>query len=125
MKTRALAYWIPTALLAFALVAGGLSDLLRVPAVTETMAHLGFPAYVATLLGGWKILGAIAILAPGAARLKEWAYAGIVFDLSGAIVSHASVGDGFGQLVPPLALLGLAAVSWALRPASRVLPSRA
>jgi uncharacterized membrane protein YphA (DoxX/SURF4 family) len=124
MKPRTIAYWTTTGLVAFAFAAGGLFDVMRAPQVLETMAHLGYPAYVASLLGVWKLLGAVAIVAPGAPRLKEWAYAGIVFDLSGAVVSHASVGDVLGQFAAPLVLLALALTSWALRPASRVLPSR-
>jgi uncharacterized membrane protein YphA (DoxX/SURF4 family) len=124
MNARTIAYWTTTSLVALGFAAGGLFDLLQAPDVVATMDHLGYPAYFASLLGAWKVLGAIAILAPGAARLKEWAYAGIVFDLSGAVVSHASVGDALGQFAAPLVLLALAVTSWALRPASRVLPAR-
>jgi hypothetical protein len=123
MRARNIGYWITTALVATTLVAGGLSDLGGAQPVVETMAHLGYPAYVAGILGVWKLLGAIAILAPGAGRVKEWAYAGIVFDLSGAIVSHASVGDSIAQYAAPIVLLALAVTSWALRPASRRLAS--
>lgn len=121
MKTRTLAYWITTGLLAFAFAGGGLFDLSGSPEVAAQMSHLGYPLYLATLLGAWKVLGALAILAPGMPRLKEWAYAGMVFDLTGAVVSHAAVGDAIGQLVPPVVLLGVLAASWALRPAGRVL----
>lgn len=120
-KTRTLAYWITTGLLAFAFAAGGLFDLSGSPEVAVQLSHLGYPAYLATLLGAWKVLGALAILAPGMPRLKEWAYAGMVFDLTGAVVSHAAVGDAIGQLVPPVVLLGVLAMSWALRPAGRML----
>lgn len=123
MKIRTIAYWTTTALLAFAFAAGGLADLSGSPAMIEAMSHLGYPVYFMTLLGAWKVLGALAILAPRMPRLKEWAYAGIVFDLSGAVVSHASVGDGIDRLVAPIVLLAIAAASWALRPASRVLAS--
>ena len=125
MRARNIGYWITTALVATVLVAGGLSDLMGAPPVVETMAHLGYPSYVASILGVWKLLGAIAILAPGAGRVKEWAYAGIAFDLTGAIVSHASVGDTVAQYAAPIVLLALAATSWALRPASRRLASPA
>jgi len=124
MKARTIGYWITTALVGFALVGGGVSDLMHAPQVTDALSHLGYPGYVATLLGTWKLLGALAILVPGAPRLKEWAYAGIAFDLSGAVVSHATVGDGIGQFAAPLVLLALAFASWALRPASRRLASR-
>lgn len=121
MKPRTIAYWTTTALLALAFAAGGLFDLSGSPEVVEGFAHLGYAAYVATLIGAWKLLGALAILVPGVPRLKEWAYAGMVFDLTGAVVSHAAVGDGADKLVAPVVLLGLLAGSWALRPAGRVL----
>lgn len=123
MKARKISYWLATALLALGLAAGGVFDLGQSPAVLETLSHLGYPAYVAPLLGVWKLLGVLAIVAPGFPRLKEWAYAGVIFDLSGAVVSHAAVGDGAGQLVAPLAFMALAAVSWALRPEDRRLPN--
>lgn len=121
MKLRTLAYWTTTALLALAFAAGGLFDLGGSPDVVASLAHLGYPAYFATLLGTWKVLGAAAILVPAMPRLKEWAYAGMVFDLSGAVVSHSASGDGVGQLVAPLVLLAFVGVSWALRPATRTL----
>lgn len=124
MKTRTVAYWITTALLAFAFAAGGLFDMSGSPEVAASLAHLGYPAYFATLLGAWKLLGALAIVVPGMPRLKEWAYAGMVFDLTGAVVSHVAVGDAVSQLVAPVVLLGVLAASWALRPAGRVLAAR-
>lgn len=118
-RGRAVAYALTTGLVALAMLAGGASDLLQVDAVRESMAHLGYPDYFALVLGGWKVLGAVALLAPGFPRLKEWAYAGIAFDLSGAVVSHLAVGDGIGQVVAPVILLLLLAASHQLRPASR------
>ena len=115
------AYWIATGLVFLAFLAGGITDAIGGDQVRDGMAHLGYPAYVATLLGAWKLLGAIAIVAPGLPRLKEWAYAGILFDLTGAAVSHASSGDPAGKVVLPLVILAVAAVSWALRPSTRVL----
>ena len=85
----------------------------------KTLAHLGYPAYFSTILGAWKLLGAIAIVAPRYPRLKEWAYAGFFFDLTAAAISHAFVGDGVGDILAPLGFLALVAASWALRPASR------
>lgn len=83
------------------------------------MSHLGYPAYFVALLGVWKLLGVAAVLAPRRPRLKEWAYAGFAFDLSGAAVSHLVSGDGVGQTLVPLLLLGVGLASWTLRPASR------
>lgn len=119
MKTQNVLYWSSTSLAALAFAAGGAFDLLRGPPVLATLAQLGYPAYVATLLGAWKLLGAAAILAPRAPRLKEWAYAGMFFDLTGAAVSHFAVGDAAGKVITPLVILGFVLVSWALRPASR------
>ena len=121
MKPRNLAYWITTGLLAFVFVGGGLFDLSGSPDVATQLGHLGYPLYLATLLGVWKVLGGLAVLAPGMPRLKEWAYAGMMFDLTGAVVSHAAVGDAFAQIATPLVILGILAASWALRPADRTL----
>ncbi|XXT15488.1 DoxX family protein [Sorangium sp. So ce429] len=122
-KARTIGYWISTGLLGLAFAAGGLADLAGSPQVLEGMAHLGYPPYFATLLGVWKVLGAVALLAPRFPRLKEWAYAGIFFDLTGAAASHAAVGDAAGQVMTPLVLVTVAAASWALRPESRRLAS--
>ena len=123
MKSRKLAYAVTTGLVALAFLAGGVFDLMRTPEVLEGMSHLGYPVYFASIIGLWKVLGAIAIVAPGFPRLKEWAYAGIFFDLTGAAVSHAAVGDPAGNVIAPLAILALTAASWTLRPDSRKLAS--
>jgi uncharacterized membrane protein YphA (DoxX/SURF4 family) len=121
---KTLGYWATTGVTAFAFGAGGAFDLSGAPDVVAVMTHLGYPAYFAAILGGWKLLGALAVLVPGFPRLKEWAYAGMAFDLTGAAVSHAVVGDGLAKVAVPLALLALAAASWTLRPASRKLEAR-
>jgi uncharacterized membrane protein YphA (DoxX/SURF4 family) len=121
MNKQLVGYWTSTGLIALAFAAGGAMDLVGSPAVMEGMRALGYPAYLAALLGVWKLLGAMAIVAPGFARLKEWAYAGIFFDLTGAAVSHAAVGDGVDKIVTPVVLLGIMLISWHLRPASRTL----
>ncbi|MDC3955244.1 DoxX family protein [Polyangium jinanense] len=122
-KARTIGYWAATGLLAFAFAAGGVGDLSGAPQVLEGMTHLGYPAYFATILGVWKVLGAVALLAPRFPRLKEWAYAGIFFDLTGAAASHAASGDPAGKVITPLVLVAIAAASWALRPESRKLAS--
>ena len=119
MNTKNVGYWALTGISAAALLAGGAGDLSRAPAVAAGIAHLGYPLYLASILGVWKILGAAALLAPRFPRLKEWAYAGILFDLSGAALSHGISGDGLGNVATPLILLGLAMGSWALRPETR------
>ncbi len=119
------AYWGATGLVALFMLSGGVAHVLQVQASVDGFVALGYPLHFVTLLGIWKLLGALAILAPKLPRLKEWAYAGIVFDLTGAAFAWASVGDAAGStgshIVAPLVLLGLAGVSWALRPDSRKL----
>jgi hypothetical protein len=119
MKAQTVAYWVTTGLTAALFLFGGFSDLSRSPQVIEGMNHLGYPAYFVSLLGTWKLLGAVAILAPRFPLLKEWAYAGMFFDMSGAAVSHASSGDPLGRVIFPVLLLVVLAASWALRPSSR------
>ena len=124
-RGRKIAYWVSTALVAFMLGAGGAGDVLRLQPVVESMTHLGYPVYFCVILGVWKVLGAFALLIPRAPRLKEWAYAGTVFDLTGAAASHLAVGDDATKLVAPLIFTGLAFASWALRPSSRRLADSA
>jgi len=116
-RFRKILYWLATGLGAFALTAIGAADVLRVPAIVTGLVHLGYPAYFATILGIWKLLGSAAMLSPGRPRLKEWAYAGIFFTLTGAAMSHAISGDPVGNIMVPLVLLGIVATSWALQPA--------
>jgi uncharacterized membrane protein YphA (DoxX/SURF4 family) len=122
-KLQTAAYWTTTGLIAFPLVAGGVVDTLAPPSAVAFLAHLGYPAYFASLIGVWKVLGGIAVLAPRLARLKEWAYAGIFFDFTGAAISHAASGDGLARVSVPLVLAALAVESWMLRPESRKLGS--
>ena len=75
-------YWVTTALLALELVLGGVWDVLRVPQVHVIIDRLGYPPYFLVILGIWKLLGAVAVIVPRFPRLKEWAYAGVVFDLT-------------------------------------------
>jgi hypothetical protein len=117
--TRRIAYWLTTGLTAFVFLSGGVADVARPGFVMEGMTHLGYPAYFVTILGAWKILGGVAVLVPRLPRLKEWAYAGMAFDLTGAAASHAAMGDPAGKVVAPLVILGIVMASWALRPESR------
>jgi uncharacterized membrane protein YphA (DoxX/SURF4 family) len=125
MNARNAGYWTATTITAFAFITGGAVYLYRVDETLAGMAELGYPAYFVTILGVWKLLGGLAILAPRLGRLKEWAYAGIAFDLTGAAFSHAAVGHAAGKLIAPLVVLAIAAASWALRPASRQLGDQA
>ena len=90
----------------------GIANLAHVPSVLEGVTHLGYPAYLATILGVWQLLGAAAIAGPVSPRLKEWAYAGMFFNLSGATASHIASGDPFARVLVPLVLLGVVMTSW-------------
>jgi DoxX-like family len=125
MKSKSIAYWITTALVAFFIGGGGLAQIWQFRASPHGVVPLlGYPMYFFLILGIWKVLGAIAILAPRFPRLKEWAYAGIFFDLTGAAASCAAVG-GYGayafHVLSPLVIAGLTIGSWALRPQSRTI----
>jgi hypothetical protein len=124
MKAKAIGYWVVTATLVFAVFSGGIGELWRTWGTLDTVTVLGYPPFILTILGTWKILGSIAIVVPGFPRLKEWAYAGIFFGMTGAAVSHVMKGD-FGpfayHVVVTLSLAALALISWALRPQSRTL----
>jgi len=119
VKFRNIGYWVATGLAALAFAFGGAMDVSRSPDVVAGMAHLGYPIYLATLLGIWKLLGAVALLVPGFPRIKEWAYAGMFFDLTGASVSHAASGDPAGNVITPLVILAIVGASYLLRPESR------
>ena len=119
-RGRIIAYWVTTALVVFELAMGGIWDVLRVPQVRELIGRLGYPPYFLVILGIWKLLGAVALVIPRFPRLKEWAYAGVVFDLTGAVASLLA--SGFmdaGTLAYPIAMTGVAVASWTLRPQSR------
>jgi len=125
MKAKMVAYWITTALVAFFIGSGGVVQFMFLRGnVHGTVPVLGYPIYFMVILGFWKALGAIAILVPGFPRLKEWAYAGIFFDLTGAAASCVAVG-GYGaygfHVLAPLVLAVLTVASWALRPESRTI----
>lgn len=120
-------YWTTTALIALETLVGGFVDLthgrtalVRGPFVGDVVVGLGYPVYILWIIGIWKILGAITLIAPGFLRLKEWAYAGIVFELSGAVASLGACGHT-ADVTAPLFFLFLALASWALRPGSRTL----
>lgn len=111
MKTLKISYWIATALAGFAFFMGGIQDLSHQPAMIAGMKFLGYPEYLLNILGVAKLLGAIALLVPKFPRLKEWAYAGCVFDLVGATWSHAAMGDT-AHLGGPVVVLLFVAVSY-------------
>jgi len=125
VKAKSIAYWTTTILVALPIGSGGVAQLARLPGTVNGFVHiLGYPLYFVTILGFWKVAGAIAILVPRFPRLKEWAYAGIFFDLTGAAASSAAVG-GYGayafHILAPLIIAGLTVASWALRPPGRTI----
>jgi hypothetical protein len=127
VKAKTMLYWTTTSLIGLETFAGGVINLTHSrtgvvsgPFVTQIATSLGYPVYILAILGMFKIPGAITLVVPGFLRLKEWAYAGIVFELSSAAASHAACGNWRG-LIAPLSLLCLAIASSALRPPSRIL----
>jgi uncharacterized membrane protein YphA (DoxX/SURF4 family) len=121
MNVRTIGYWVATALLLFIIVSGGAAELMGRKDNVDGIVRLGYPVYFVTLIGVWKLLAAVALVVPRFPRLKEWAYAGIVFNMSGAAVSHAASGDAAWHVVATLCFAALALASWALRPPGRVL----
>jgi hypothetical protein len=120
---RAIVFWFFTAILAQELLAGSMWALLRTPFDREQLTHLGYPLYMLFILGAWKLGGGVVILLPRLQRLKEWAYAGAIFDFSGGAASHLFLHDGPQTWLYPAILVAVTLVSWGLRPDGRRLPS--
>ncbi|MFF3923789.1 DoxX family protein [Paenibacillus lactis] len=118
-KRNKMIYWIATTWLALGMLSAGIVQLMKMDAEVEMMKHLGYPSYFLIILGVSKILGVIAILIPKFPLLKEWAYAGFFFTMSGAIISHIGLGDSFGEIYQSLLLFILTGVSWYFRPEDR------
>ncbi len=119
LRLRTTGYWLATILVAAELGVGGVWDIVRLPYVRDMVTHLGYPSYFLVLLGTWKMLGAAALLVPGRALLKEWAYAGAFFTYTGAIVSHLTTGYEVGEVAVLAVMTALTVLSWALRPPIR------
>src|SRR5713101_4775838 len=125
-KRNKIIYWISTIWLASGMLSAGTLHLFKVkaegavaPPGVYGITHLGYPIYFLTILGVWKILGVVALLIPKFPLLKEWAYAGFFFTMSGAVFSHIASGDSVNEIFPSLLLLILTVVSWYFRPANR------
>ena len=121
-KAAKIIYWIATIWLALGMVVTGAGQLIKMTAGqggVDMITHLGYPVYLLTILGVWKILGVVAVLIPKFPLVKEWAYAGFLFLITGAMFSHIAIGDPVTALFPSLLLLILAAVSWYFRPENR------
>jgi hypothetical protein len=125
MKAKLIAYWICTVVIALTIGSGGAAMALRVPQNIQGIEALGYPLHFIVELGIWKVLGALTLLAPGLALVKEWAYAGIFFDLIGAAVTAAANSSAAFHIIAPLVLVGVLVASWALRPESRRLKGTA
>jgi len=115
---RQVFYWLFTVLLVLWLLAGGISDVIHAQFAIAILRTLGYPEYLCTILGVSKLLAVAALLYPRTRFLREWAYAGIVFDALGAFFSHLAVKDGFGATAAPLIMLTFTAGSYLLRPAA-------
>lgn len=120
-KRNKIIYWIATLWLALGMVSTGIGQLfnLKGQGGADMITHLGYPLYVLTILGVWKMLGVVAVLVPKFPLVKEWAYAGFFFIMTGAIYSHIATGDPIVEIFPGLLLLVLTVLSWYFRPADR------
>jgi uncharacterized membrane protein YphA (DoxX/SURF4 family) len=126
MKKRdKIIYWIATIWLSLGMISTGIVQLFKLkgdgPGSLDSMTRLGYPEYIVTFLGVAKILGVVVLLIPKFPLLKEWAYAGFFFMMSGAIFTHIAAGNSIGEIFPSLLLLVLIVTSWYFRPAERKL----
>lgn len=118
-KTHKIIYWVTTIFLSIAMLAGGIQQMLQIGGYNEIVTQLGYPLYLLSILGVWKILGVIAILIPKKPLLKEWAYAGFLFAMSGAAISHIVIGQPITEAMPSIILLLVTVTSWYFRPNNR------
>jgi uncharacterized membrane protein YphA (DoxX/SURF4 family) len=118
-KRNKIIYWISTLWLALGMLSTGTVQLIKMKADVDNIIQLGYPIYLLTILGIWKILGVAAVLIPKFPLLKEWAYAGFFFAMSGAVISHIVSGNSVNEIFPSLLLLILTVVSWYFRPVDR------
>lgn len=118
-KRNKIIYWTATIWLALGMLSTGIVQLIQLKEETEMVNRLGYPSYLLSIIGVWKILGVMAVLAPKFPLLKEWAYAGFFFVMSGAMLSHFAIGDGAKEFFGPVLLLILTFVSWYFRPVNR------
>ena len=118
-KGNLIIYWLATGLLCLGMLGSGVSQVLRRKEMIDMMGHLGYPSYLLSILGTWKILAVIAILIPGFKLVKEWAYAGLFFSMTGALISHLIIGDGGKAVLGPFFQTLFIVLSWYYRPANR------
>ncbi len=115
-KTNKIIYWASTIFLSFGMSAGRIQQMLQIGGYNEIITQLGYPLYLLSILGTWKVLGVTAILIPKKPLLKEWAYAGFFFVMSGATISHIAVGQPITETLPSIILLLVTVTSWYFRP---------
>jgi hypothetical protein len=119
-KRNKIIYWLATSLLALGMFASGLQQILHTQTIMDLMVPLGYPSYFFYIIGVWKILAVIAILTPGFKLLKEWAYAGLFFVMTGALISHLAIGDFDAKsIMGPVFQTVFIILSWYFRPADR------
>lgn len=118
-KRNKIIYWIATVWLALGMLSTGIVQIIKMQEEVNNITQLGYPAYLLTILGIWKTLGVIAILIPKFPLLKEWAYAGFFFAMTGATFSRIAAGNDIAEIFPSLLLLVLTITSWYFRPADR------
>jgi hypothetical protein len=106
-RAKTIGYWVTTGLLVFCMT-GGIFEMLGLKTTMNGIMRLGYPSYIIPALGLGKVL-------------KEWAYAGILFNMMGSFVSHVAVRDPAWSVVVTITIAGITLASWALRPSSRPL----
>ncbi|MEZ4888645.1 MAG: DoxX family protein [Chitinophagales bacterium] len=122
-KRNKIIYWVATIWLALGMTSTAIVQLIKMDEEVANFTKLGYPLYLMTIIGIWKILGVVAVLIPKFPLIKEWAYAGFFFTMSGAIISHLAIGDEASTLFGPALLLALTVASWYFRPDTKKLIS--
>jgi len=118
---KKITYWVTTGIVSIVFLVTGIGNLIPFSHIAHDMARLGYPTYFLTILGTWKILGALTILFSKIPKTKEWAYAGMIFDLTGAAFSRLALGDNVMMIVIPIVIASLVIISWAYRPEERII----
>jgi hypothetical protein len=119
-KGNVIIYWVATAMLSIGMLSSGLAQIFHAKQMIDLVVPLGYPVYLLSIIGTWKILGVITILMPGFKLLKEWAYAGFFFVMTGALISHLASGDcGIKGIIGPIMQTLFIILSWNFRPADR------
>lgn len=123
IKQNKIIYWVATGLLCLGMLGSGIAQIIRAKEMVGIITHLGYPLYMMTILGIWKMLAITAILMPGFKLIKEWAYAGLFFTLTGALISHLVMGDTGKAIAGPVMQTIFVILSWYFRPADRKITS--